>query len=106
MMEMANYILAILKTSQNIVWSWGFNSPKPLESGLSFKVQGFLHKGWVLVEYNEGSDLFDIKLLTEELRDVKLIEGVYVDQLIDVIDDSVECCENYQQKLKEKYSLL
>lgn len=100
---MANYILAILRTSQNIVWSWGFNSPKPLENGLSFKVQGFLHKGWVSVEYNEGSDLFDVKLLTDQLKEVKSIEDIYVDQLVDVIDDAVECCDNYEEKVKSKY---
>lgn len=103
-MEMANYILSILRTDLNIVWSWGFNSPKLLENGLSFKVQGFLHKGWVLVEYNEGSDLFDIKLLTNQLEEVKSIEGVYFDELIDVIDDAVECCENYDQRVKDEYS--
>lgn len=102
-MEMANYILAILGTSQNIVWSWGFNSPKPLDNGLTFKVQGFLHKGWVKVEYNEGSDLFDIKLLSDQLIEVKFIEGIYVDQLVDVIDDSVECCDNYEQRVRDKY---
>ena len=105
-MEMANYILSILRTDLNIVWSWGFNSPKPLENGLSFKVQGFLHKGWVIVEYNEGSDLFDIKLLSYQLKELKSIEGTYVDQLIGVIDDMVECCDNYEQKVKDKYSLL
>jgi hypothetical protein len=105
-MEMANYILSILKTDLNIVWSWGFHNPKSLENGLSFKVQGFLHKGWVLVEYNEGSDLFDIRLLTDQLKEVKSIEGVYFDKLINAIDDAVECCENYEQKVKGKYSLL
>lgn len=105
-MEMANYILAILRTSQNIVWSCVFNSPKPLDNGLTFNVQGFLHKGWVSVEYNEGSDLFDIKLLTDQLKEVKSIEGIYVDQLIDVIDDTVECCDNYDQKVKDEYPFL
>ncbi|MBD8348968.1 hypothetical protein [Dysgonomonas sp. HGC4] len=102
-MEIANYILSILKTDLNIVWSWGFNSPKPLENGLSFKVQGFLYKGWVSVEYNEGSDLFDIKLLSDHLKEVKSIEGVYVDQLVDVIDASVECSDNYEEKVKSTY---
>lgn len=105
-MEMANYILSVLKTDLNIVWSWGFHNPKPLENGLSFKVQGFLHKDWVVVEYNEGSNLFDIKLLSDQLEEVKSIEGIYVDQLVDVIDDMVECCNNYKQKIKDKYSLL
>lgn len=103
-MEMANYILSILRSNLNIIWSWGFNSPKPLDNGLTFKVQGFLHKGWVVIEYNEGSDLFDIKLLTDQLEEVKSIEGVYFDELVDVIDDAVECCENYDQRVKDEYS--
>lgn len=103
---MANYILAILRTSQNIVWSWGFHNPKPFENGLSFKVQGFLHKGWVIVEYNEGSDLFDIKLLNDQLKEIKSIESIYLDQLINIIDDMVECCENYDQKVKDEYLFL
>lgn len=103
-MEMANYILSILRSNLNIVWSWGFNSPKPLDNGLTFKVQGFLHKGCVSVEYNEGSNLFDIKLFSDQLEEVKSIEGIYVDQLVDVIDDMVECCDNYDQRVKEEYS--
>lgn len=102
---MANYILSILRTNLNIVWSWGFNSPKPTQNGLSFKVQGFLHKGWVVVKYNEGTDLFGIKLLTDQLKEIKSIEGIYVNQLIDMIDDMVECCDNYDQKVKNEYSL-
>lgn len=102
---MANYILSILKTNLCIVWSWGFHNPKAIQNGLAFKVQGFLHKGWVLVEYNEGVDLFDIRLLSCQLKEVKCIEGVYFDELIDVIDDMVECCEKYEQKVKNKYSL-
>ena len=103
---MANYILSILKINLNIVWSWGFNSLKPIQNGLAFKVQGFLHKGWVLVEYNEGSDLFDIKLLSDQLEEINSIEGIYIDDLIAVIDDAVEYCKNYEQKVKEKHSLL
>lgn len=102
-MEMANYILSILRTNLNTVWSWGFNSPKAIQNGLAFKVQGFLHKGWVLVKYNEGADLFEIKLLTDQLKEIKSIEGIYVDQLIDVIDDMVECCDNYEQRVKDEY---
>lgn len=102
---MANHILSILKTNLTVVWSWGFHNPKPMDNGLAFKVQGFLHKGWVLVEYNEDSDLFNIKLLTDQFKEVKSIEGIYVDQLVDVIDDIVECCENYEQRVKNEYSL-
>lgn len=102
-MEMANYILLILKSNLKVVWSWGFHSPKSIHNGLAFKVQGFLHKGWVLVEYNEDSDLFDMKLLSNQLEKVKSIDGIYVDQLVNVIDDAVECCDNYDQRVKDEY---
>ncbi len=59
-MEMAMYIMRILKSQLMIVWSWGFNSPKTIINGLSFKVQGFKFNGTVEIIYNEGTDLFDI----------------------------------------------
>lgn len=69
-------------------------------------MNGFIHKGLVEIIYNEGSDLFDIKLLTNQLKEVKSIEGVYFDDLVDVIDNSVEYCKNYKERVKDKYSLL
>lgn len=52
-MEMAMYVMRILKSQLMVMWSWGFNSPKTLTNGLSFKVQGFKFKGTVEVEYND-----------------------------------------------------
>ena len=40
-MEMAGYIISILRTQLMVVWSWGFNSPIAIENGVRFKVQGF-----------------------------------------------------------------
>lgn len=104
-MGMANYILSVLKSNLNIFWSWGSHKFVAIENGLRFNVNGFIHKGFVEIIYNEGSDLFDIKLLTNQLKEVEFIEGVYVDELIDVIDDTVECCDNYDQKVKDEYSM-
>lgn len=103
---MANYILSILKSNLNIFWSWGGHRFIAIENGLRFQVNGFIHKGWVVIEYNEGTDLFDIRLLSNQLKEVKFVEGIYVDQLVDVIDDMVECCENYDQKVKDEYLFL
>lgn len=105
-MEMANYILSILKSNLNIFWSWGSHKFVAIENGLRFNVNGFIHKGLVEIIYNEGSDLFDIKLLTNQLKEVKSIKGVYFDELVDAIDDAVEYCKNYDKKVKDKYSLL
>ena len=105
---MANYILSILKTNMNVVWSWGFSSPTtlPNEKGLMFKVNGFIHKGFVVIEYNEGTDLFDVKLLSCKMEEIKVIDGVFFDILVDVIDMSVERVENYKARVSHEYSLL
>ena len=105
-MEMAQYIYSILKSQINIMWSWGFNSSKAIENGLMFKVEGFIFKGWVKVVYNEGSDLFDITLLDKKGNSIKKIEGVYFDMLADVIDSYVEKCNDYENRVKQEYSLI
>lgn len=105
-MEMAQYIMSILKGQIMIVWSWGFNSPKAIENGLLFKVQGFIHTEWVKVEYNEGTDLFDVILLTSKMVEKEKHEGIYFDMLVDVIDNAVERCKNYEKRVENEYSLL
>ena len=37
-MEMAKYIMQILRSQLMVMWSWGFNSPIAIENGLRFKV--------------------------------------------------------------------
>ena len=96
---MANYILEILKTNLMIVFSWGFRSPRAVKNGLSFMVSGFKYKGEVQVIYNEGKDLFEIHLPATS----KIIQDVYFDQLIEVIDNEVEKIANYEQKIKSEY---
>lgn len=103
---MENYILDILKSQLMIVFSWGFNSPRKTPNGLMFKVQGFIHTGWVKIEYNEGSDLFDITLLDLKMKTTKELEGVYFDVLVETIDCLVERVINYDERVKNEYSLL
>ncbi|NDV97001.1 hypothetical protein D0T84_19115 [Dysgonomonas sp. 521] len=105
-MEMTKYIFSILRSQLNIMWSWGFNSPKALENGLMFKVQGFIFKGWIKVEYNQGKDLFDITLLSSKMEIKKEIEGIFFDELVNVIDSNVEKVRDYENRVKQEYSLL
>ena len=103
-MEMAKYILTILKTQLMVVWSWGFNSPIAIENGLRFKVQGFKFKGVVEVVYNEGSDLFDVYFIKAG-KAVKTIDGVFFDMLVSVIDNYVEKTSDYEKRVREEYNL-
>ena len=102
---MAEYILSIFKSKLSVIFSWGFNSPAALENGLKFDVNGFKHKGAVVVNYNEGADLFDIDFLTSENEVIESFSGIYIDQLIEVIDNHVEYVDNYDEAVRKEYSL-
>ena len=85
-----------------VVCSWGFHNPTalPNDMGLSFMVDGFKYQGRVYVYYNEGTDSFDICLEGSAKE-----EGVYLDNLVSVIDGMVERCDNYHQRVEREYCL-
>lgn len=101
--ELAMYIWQILKTQMTIIMSWGIDPSKArvIENGIELHVQGFLHTGFLQITLNEGADLFEITLLSEERETVKFIDGVYLDCLVDTIDREVEKCDNYEQRVSE-----
>ena len=103
---MTNYIFSILKSQPQILFSWGFISPKALEDnkGLVFEVNGFKHKGWVKVIYNEGKDLFEVNLIDDKGIEVKKIEDVFFDLLVEVIDEAVERTDDYDDRVRDFYS--
>lgn len=103
-MEMAKYIMSILRTQLMVVWSWGFNSPIAVKNGLRFKVQGYKFRGVVEVVYNEGKDLFDVSFIKAN-KVIKSVEDVYFDMLVDVIDNYVEKTSDYEKRVKQQYSL-
>ena len=77
------------------VWSWGAHSW--LNKGnkvLTFKVNGHHHKGTVAIAVN-GSDLFDIWLVSTQGNIKKSITDVYIEDLIDTIDVAVEKIDEY-----------
>ena len=104
-MEMAKYILSILRMGTNkvILWSWGFHQPIALENGIRFKVSGFKFKGVVSIVYNEGRDLFDVSFIKGN-KVVKSIDGVYFDMLVETIDDFVEKTPDYKERVAAEYS--
>ena len=107
-MEMAKYIMSILKAQLMIVWSWGTCKymALPNNEGLIFHVQGYKFNGWVKVVYDEGADLFNIHYLTNKMKEVKEQQGIYFDMLVETIDCTVEKCTNYEQRVKQQYALV
>jgi hypothetical protein len=102
-LEMARYIWSILKTQLTIITSWGIDpgSIKVVNLGIQFHVQGFKHTGYVKVALNEGKDLFEISLLSDDGECVKFLDEVYLDMLVDTIDQAVEKTEDYEERLAE-----
>ncbi len=104
-MEIAEYIMKVLRAQIVIVMSWGFHNAKAIEDGLAFQVQGFKFNGKVEIIYDEGWDLFDIRLIDEDGSVKEQVEGVYVDGLVLTIDRMVEKTEDYKERVRKEYSL-
>ena len=106
--EIAGYILSIFRTNPFVVMSWGINpaSITIVDVGVKFHVQGFIHAGYVQVVLNEGEDLFEVTLISEEGESLRTIEHIFVDNLISVIDEAVEKCENYQERISQEYRII
>jgi hypothetical protein len=107
-LRLAKYIWTILTSQPIILMSWGVDlkTVKTIELGLEFHVQGFKHTGLVRVTLNEGLDLFEVSLIDENDKIVNTIESVFCDNLVAVIDDAVEKCENYQERISQEYQLI
>lgn len=104
---MAQYILQIFKHYLPVVWSWGFDTHTlvAIPNGLKFHVEGFLHKGWVEVVYDEGYDTFTVRTLKKDGSIKQEQEDVYLDGLVTVIDGMVERCDNYKQRVRREYAM-
>ena len=103
---MDKYILEILKSDPIVFMSWGCNELSKLENGLQFKVNGFKHKGIVQIVYNEGADLFEVILVNEQDNtEIEKITGIYLDELVEVIDHSIEYTgADYNERVDEYLS--
>ncbi len=105
-MEMAKYILRILRSQLMVMFSWGFHNAValPNNEGLRFNVQGFKFKGVVEVVYDEGWDLFNVRFIKAN-KVVDTIEGVYFDTLVDTIDFYVEKDDSfdYDKRVNEQH---
>lgn len=106
-MEMAKYIMQILTSQRMVFWSWGAHRFVALSGnrGLMFLVQGYKHKGWVEITYNEGNDLFDVRLLNIRKVEKEKINGVYFDQLVEAIDAHVEKVDGYEERVRQTYTI-
>lgn len=88
----------ISQYNKSIWWSWGVptNSIKRIgNKGLLFQVNGNHYKGLVMITLS-FLDLYDVHLVTNEGDVTEKIEGLFFDQLQEVIDNRVERIPDYK----------
>ena len=90
--EIAQTILNQIKYGDKwALMAWGANSfcalseTKEFEGGVSFKVNGLVHKGWVKICLRWADD-YTIIFINKNREVVKTFEGAYCDMLVPVID--------------------
>ena len=90
--QIARTILNQIKNlDRSALMAWGANSYCSLSQtkyrvgGLSFKVNGLTHQGWVTIELN-WLDTYNIIFTNENRNVVKTFEDIYCDMLVNVID--------------------
>ncbi|MCM0666394.1 hypothetical protein [Flavobacterium tyrosinilyticum] len=91
-MEIAKTIInQINYADRSALMAWGANSycaiseSKEFEGGVSFKVNGLVHKGWVKVCLRWIDD-YTIIFINKNREVVKTYEGAYCDMLVPIID--------------------
>jgi len=68
------------------------------ENTLQFKVQGRHFNGHVRISYDEGCDLYNIYFghwRNRKWENIETFDGVYCNQMVDIIDQKVEYIEAY-----------
>lgn len=102
---MARYILVILRMDLKKVFSWGFQYPKVIENGLRAYVNGFIYQGYIEIKYIQGKDLFEVCTFNDDMSIKEKVEDIYFDSLVNVIDNLVEHCENYEERVFRTYGI-
>lgn len=96
-------------TPTMVYWSWGVSKVQysiyKEKPALVLTVNGFLHKGKLLVCYNEATDAYDLYCIDAGNKEVNKREEVYFDELPNVIDGLVErapgtSTEEYKAQVK------
>lgn len=104
--KMCRYIWndALQRSIKTLSWGVDFTRVKVIENGTEFHVQGFKVIGIVRIQYVEGSDLFKVTIIPDNKQEQPIIiEDVYLDMLVSVIDEAVEHCDNYEERISEEY---
>lgn len=107
--EVANEILKLLRIGAYKTLSWGMDGLAAIEfedkPALKFHVNGFVHKGDVVIALNDGMDLYEVHLLGDNGEVKRSVREIYYDHLVDIADVLIETGtdtpEEYRERVEE-----
>lgn len=112
LMRVANEINRQIRcgVTMSVLMSWGVSKRIATiyenRATLALRVSGVLHKGWVYISLDEGRDCYVITLLSpDKKRVVSVRDEVYCEELGSVIDNLVECKEDWTDEEYEKLAM-
>ena len=102
-MQIAKEILNQLRCLGGIkMMSWGANAFKGGTNFLEFKVQGFKLKGRVRITLTSMDDYTITFYKPRGVEPLKTIEGIFFDEMVDIIDKEVEYTgTDYEERVKK-----
>lgn len=77
------------------VFSWGARGWAGGDNFLKFRVSAMRHKGYIKITLN-SLDLYDVELISLDGKVKETINGLYFDQLTEVIDNRIERISAYK----------
>lgn len=88
--------MKVLQRRLSIYWSWGTSKVVNLQNkGLILKVSGHHHNGWVLITLG-WEDLYKVHIISNTGEIKNEYEGIFFDQLVEVIDNRIEKIKDYK----------
>lgn len=91
---------ALQRSIKPFLWGIQFSSIKAVDNGTEFMFQNHEITGKVIIQYSELTGLFDITVIPDNQEGSPIIiENVEIGILVSVIDENVEYCENYKERL-------
>lgn len=107
--EIAEETNRLIAAAGPVAWSWGISKRTAAVfrkmPALKITVNGFVHKGDVVIALNEGADLYEVYMLDGNGIVSKSFTDVYADMLIGILDREIETGtmseEEYKKNVEE-----
>lgn len=85
---------ALQNSIKPFLWGIDFSSIKVVDNGTEFIFQNHKTTGKVIIRYSERTGLFNVTVIHDnDEKNPAIIESVYIDMLVSVIDENLSCHE-------------